>query len=176
MHINAIQVSIIVAVAQNGVIGVNNSLPWRLPDDLQHFKRLTMGKPMVMGRKTWESLPGLLPDRLHIVVSRQDGYVAEGALVMPDLQSALDIAGSEQADQAFVIGGAMLFKEALPMATNCYITEVQADFEGDVFFPTSVDDMLQTGWEESSRTRHDSDEHHAQAFEFVHLVRKLNHG
>lgn len=165
---NNVMISLIVAVARNGVIGIDNDLPWRLPDDLQHFKRLTLGKPIIMGRKTWESLPGVLPDRTHIVVSRQEDYVAESAIVMPDFKSALEIAGSQRDSEAFVIGGAMLFAEALPIATNCYITEVQADFAGDVTFPP----LDRGNWDEVSREHHAADERHAQAFDFVHLVRK----
>lgn len=160
-------ISIIVAVAENGVIGANNDLPWRLPDDLKHFKRLTTDNPVIMGRNTWESLGKPLPNRTNIVVTQTEGYVATGATVVTSLQSALAIAGSGASNHAFVIGGAMLFKEALPVATNCFITEVHANVEGDVYFP----EFDKSKWSEVSRKLHPADEQHAYSFDFVHWIR-----
>ncbi|MEA3302707.1 MAG: dihydrofolate reductase, partial [Pseudomonadota bacterium] len=127
------QISLIWAMARNRVIGRDNNLPWHLPADLQHFKRLTMGKPIVMGRKTWESLPGVLPNRRHIVVTRQSGYCADGAETAPGLQQAIELAGT--VDEVMIVGGAALYKLALPIADQLYMTLVDADIEGDASFP-----------------------------------------
>lgn len=162
-----IPISIIAAVAKNGVIGVDNDLPWRLPDDLAYFKKITIDKPIIMGRKTWESLNGALPNRTNIVISSTPSYQAEGAVVLPNMQSALEIANSKQATQAMVIGGAMLFAEALPLAQNCYLTEVNTEIAGDVYFP----EFDRNEWIEVSRRHHPADERHAYDFDFVHLLR-----
>ncbi len=153
-------------MARNRVIGRNNSLPWRLPADLQHFKRVTMGKPIVMGRKTWESLPGLLPNRRHIVVTRQSDYQAEGAETAPDLQQAIELAGN--VDEVMIVGGAMLYKIALPIANQLYMTRVDADIEGDASFP-EFDLSL---WQEVSRDPYPADEKNRYGMEFVQLIRK----
>lgn len=128
------EIAIIAAMARNRVIGINNTLPWRLPADLQHFKQLTMHKPMVMGRKTWESLPGLLPGRPHIVITRDTTYQAEGAQVAHALDQALQLA-SHHGEQVMVIGGANLYAQTLPIAHRLYLTEVDATPEGDAYFP-----------------------------------------
>jgi len=120
-------------MARNRVIGRKNTLPWHLPADLRHFKEMTLGKPIVMGRKTWESLPGLLPGRRHIVVSRQQGYVAEGAETAADLDAAITLAGS--VDEIMIVGGATLYAEALPIADRLYVTLIDAEIEGDAYFP-----------------------------------------
>ena len=159
------RVTVIVAVAQNGVIGKDGDLPWRLPDDLAYFKRLTSGHPIVMGRKTWESLGRPLPNRRNIVLSRQPGYEAEGAEVVTDFEAALD--GLTE-DEVFVIGGAGLYAAALPLADRVCWTEVHADVEGDTVFP----EWDRRAWEEVSRTAHAADERHAHPFAFVEYVRK----
>lgn len=130
--------SLIAAVARNGVIGVDNRLPWKLSGDLKFFKRTTMGKPMVMGRKTWESFGAKpLPGRPHIVLTRDMGYVAEGATVLHGLEAALaearHLAGPE--GEVMVIGGEALFADTLPLADRLYLTEVDAEPEGDARFP-----------------------------------------
>ncbi len=153
-------------MAHNRVIGRNNSLPWHLPADLQHFKRVTMGKPIVMGRKTWESLPGLLPNRRHIVVTRQSDYQTQGAETAPDLQQAIELAGD--VDEVMIVGGAMLYKLALPIADQLYITLVDADIEGDASFP-EFDLSL---WQEVSRDHFPPDEKNRYGMEFVQLIRK----
>lgn len=131
--------SLIVAKAANGCIGRDNKLPWYLPGDLKYFKQATFGKPIIMGRKTWESLKGPLPGRANIVISRQAGYVAEGAQVVPDLDEAIRLAESialiNGVDEVVVIGGAQIYAEALPRADVLYITEIHADVEGDAYFP-----------------------------------------
>lgn len=140
---------VIAAVAKNGVIGRDNALPWHLPEDLKHFKALTMGHAVIMGRKTWESLPAKfrpLPGRLNIVVTRDSEYKAEGASVVHSLEQAQKL-GAGEAAQQFVIGGAELYAHALPRAQRLELTEIDGVFEGDAFFP--VVDRAQ--WRETKR-------------------------
>jgi dihydrofolate reductase len=158
--------SIIAALANNRVIGRANRLPWHLPADLAHFKRLTMGKPILMGRKTWDSLPGLLPHRTHIVVTRNPAFAADGVLVAPSLDEALQLAGD--VDEVMIIGGADLYEQTLPIANRLYLTLVDTEVDGDAFFP-SLDD---TAWREVAREQHDADQRHAFAFAFVTLERQ----
>jgi len=140
---------LIVAVAANGVIGAEGRLPWHLPADLKRFKALTMGKSMIMGRKTFESLPGLLPGRRHIVLTRDSSWSAEGAETACDLDTALTIAGS---GPVAVIGGADVFALALPRALRLELTEVHAYVPGDTFMPPLGD-----GWREVAREEHPAD-------------------
>lgn len=126
------QLHLIVAHARNGVIGKENKLPWYLPEDLKNFKRTTLGKPVIMGRKTWESLGRPLPGRRNIVITRQKDYVAEGAMVVSDLQAAIEAVAD--APVAFIMGGAQVYKEALPQVEVAHITYLNADFEGDAYF------------------------------------------
>ncbi len=142
--------TLIAAVARNRVIGIDNRLPWRLPADLKHFKTLTLGHTVIMGRKTWESLPDSfrpLPGRQNIVITRDANYRAEGATVAHSLPAAVSTASS---DEAFVIGGAELYTSVLSQADCLQLTEIDADFEGDTFFPEI--DLQQ--WRESSRQTH----------------------
>ena len=128
--------SLIAAVARNGVIGRDNQLLWHLPGDMRHFRETTRGKPVIMGRKTWESLPEKfrpLPGRLNVVVSRTPDYAAPGAVLAGSLEDALGKAGED--DEVFVIGGAELYCQALPLAERLYLTEISADFDGDTRFP-----------------------------------------
>lgn len=143
------ELSLIVAKAENNVIGRDNRLPWRLPGELQYFKRVTMGKPMIMGRKTWESLRGPLPGRTNIVVTRQRDYAAIGATVVNSLEQAIALAEREQPEEIMLIGGGELFGQALPDVARMYITEVHARVDGDAFFP----DVDMKGWREVSRER-----------------------
>ena len=124
--------SLIVAYASNHVIGINNTLPWHLPEDLKRFRALTMGHHIIMGRKTYESLGRLLPGRTTVIVTRNEAYKIEGALVAHSLQAALMLCSSD--NEPFVIGGAELYKQGIKLATKLYITEVQADYKGDAFF------------------------------------------
>ena len=142
--------SLIAAIARNGVIGIDNRLPWHLPADLKHFKALTTGHAVIMGRKTWESLPAKfrpLPGRRNIVVTRNAAFRAEGALVAGSLAAAVALAESSE---AFIIGGAELYAAALPLADRLCLTEIDADFEGDTRFP-AVDPKR---WREASRSRY----------------------
>ncbi|WP_313299923.1 dihydrofolate reductase [Diaphorobacter sp.] len=146
MHIN-----LIFARAANGVIGKGGVMPWHLPEDLAHFKELTQGRPVVMGRKTWDSLPERfrpLPDRLNIVVTRQEVWQDEGAKPATSLEDALNIAG-QSADTVWVMGGAQIYAQALPLARRVEVTEIHRDFEGDVFAPA-----LGPEWKETARTDH----------------------
>jgi dihydrofolate reductase len=129
---------LIAAVAKNGVIGNANALPWHLPEDLKHFKQLTTGHAVIMGRKTWESLPERfrpLPGRLNIVVTRDSAYIAAGATVVHSLPEAVKVGGGGTAQTLFVIGGAELYRHALPLAQRLELTEIDADFVGDAYFP-----------------------------------------
>jgi dihydrofolate reductase len=134
-----VAIALIAAAARNGVIGIDNRLPWRLPEDLRCFKRLTMGKPVVMGRKTWESLGRPLPGRVNIVVSRNPNVRAVGAEVFSDLEAALRRAQALAADtgvpEVMVIGGETIYRQALPLAQRIYLTEVDLSPEGDAWFP-----------------------------------------
>jgi dihydrofolate reductase len=142
------RIYLVAAVASNGIIGAKGRLPWHLPEDLKHFKRLTMGHPIIMGRKTWESLKGALPGRDNIVVTRRPGYEAPGAAVASSLEAALALCLGEPV--AFVIGGADLFAESLPLAAGLVMTEIERDFEGDTRFPQ----YDRSRWKESQRERH----------------------
>jgi dihydrofolate reductase len=139
-------IMLIYARAANGVIGKDGDLPWRLPADLRHFKALTMGLPMVMGRKTFESLPGLLPGRRHIVLTRDAGWAAAGAEVAATLGEALALAGE---GTIAVIGGAAVFEAFLPRADRVELTRIHEDYEGDVFMPE-----LGPEWVEAAREDH----------------------
>ena len=150
---------LVAAVASNGIIGANGALPWRLPEDLQHFKRITMGHPVIMGRKTWESLKRPLPGRDNIVVTRTAGYEAPGAAVAGSLQAALALCLGEPV--VFVIGGSRLFAESLPFAAGLVMTEIYQDFEGDTWFPP----YDRSHWKETQRERHATAE--GMEFDFV---------
>jgi dihydrofolate reductase len=153
-------VTLIVAVADNGVIGRDNALPWHLPEDLKRFKRLTMGKPMIMGRKTFESIGKPLPGRLNIVVTRDTNYQREGVEVVHDTDRALLAAAD--APEVTVIGGAELFRLFLPRAGRIHLTRVHGNIEGDVMWPAL--DIRQ--WEVIERERHEADDRHAHAMTF----------
>lgn len=134
-------------MAKNRVIGVNNALPWHLSADLKRFKALTMGHHIVMGRKTWESIGRLLPGRHHIIVSRRPDHQVPGALVVDSIEASIVVAQGDS--EIFVIGGAEIYKLALPIADRVYATEILADFVGDTFFPP-----IEPGtWVEVSRER-----------------------
>ena len=142
------QVTVVAAVAENGVIGNRGALPWRIPEDLHRFKALTLGKPIVMGRKTWESLPKKpLPGRTNIVVTRDPSMKAEGAQIARSFAEALAVAARENPDDVMVIGGEAIFAEALPLAQRIHLTEVESSPEGDAFMP-AID---RREWREVSR-------------------------
>ncbi|MBD2716325.1 dihydrofolate reductase [Microvirga sp. STR05] len=157
----------VVAIAENNVIGNDNQLLWHLPDDLKHFKRLTQGHPVVMGRRTYESIGRPLPNRTNIVVTRQADWQAPGCEVAYSVPDALEQAARLD-EEVFVIGGAEIYRQALPAADVIYLTEVHHTFEGDVVFP----ELNNTEWREESRERHEPDEKHAYAFSFMTLRRR----
>ena len=148
-------IALVVARARNGVIGKDGALPWRLKSDMALFKATTLFKPVIMGRKTWDSLPkSPLPGRLNVVLSRDGSFEPQGAVVCESFDEALQMAREQAADdgaeEVCVIGGAAIFEAALPRAKRLYITEVQADPEGDVSFPP----LDETGWREVRREEH----------------------
>jgi dihydrofolate reductase len=160
---------LIAAVAQNGVIGTDNRLPWRLPDDLRRFRALTTGHSVIMGRKTWESIGRPLPERQNIVVTRQRFFRAPGALVAGSLKAALAMA--ELPEPVFVIGGEALYRAALPLAGLLYLTEIQRDFDGDTRFP----DYVHQGWRETAREGRRMDGPDGFAFAFTTYERAPGH-
>jgi dihydrofolate reductase len=157
--------SIIAAMSDNGVIGRDNRLPWRMPADLAHFKRLTMGKPILMGRRTWESLPGLLPHRTHVIVTRNTDYRVTGGHVVHSIEEALERFGD--AEELMVVGGENLYRQTLPLASRMYLTLIHAQIEGDACFP----EFDLGDWHETSRESHARDARHAHAYSFVTLER-----
>lgn len=131
------RISIVVALAKkNRAIGKNNKLPWHIPSDLKHFKVITEGHPIIMGRKTYESIGRPLPNRTNIVVTRDSTYQANGCIIVNSLDKALEKAKDIDADEIYIIGGGEIFKQALPFTDKLYLTLVEGDIDGDVFFPT----------------------------------------
>lgn len=159
-------VSVIAAMGVNGVIGDDNGLPWHLPADLKRFRAYTLGKPIVMGRKTHDSIARVLPGRENIVISRNPAYTAPGCTVLPSLAAArMHVAA---ATEIMVIGGASLYREALPLASRIYLTEVHAEVPGDVFFPA----WDRSQWREVSREEHPADAANPRSCSFVVLERQ----
>ena len=162
-----IRLAVIVAAAENGVIGRNNGLPWHLPQDLRYFKRVTMGKPIVMGRKTFESIGRPLPGRANIVITRNPDFTAEGVRVVASLDEALRLAGDialiDGAQELVVIGGAEIYKASIPRADRLYITEVHATVQGDAFLP----DIDWVHWREVGREHHAASDANPYDYSFV---------
>lgn len=156
--------TLVVAYSENRVIGRDNTLPWKLPGDLAHFKRTTLGSPIIMGRKTWDSLGRALPGRTNIVVTRNPDFVAPGALVAPSLQAAINACAN--APRAFVIGGAQIYEQAIPLAHRVIATEVHAHVDGDAFFPGLASEQ----WRETSREP--QPEENGYAYDFVVYERR----
>lgn len=157
--------SIIVAVADNGVIGAGNQLPWRLPDDLKRFKALSLGKPIVMGRKTFDSIGRPLPGRSNIVVSRQRDLSIPGCSVVSSLQDAIAAAGP--VPEIVIVGGADIYAQALPQVETIHLTRVHATITGDAHFPS----LVESEWREIASEYHPADDRHAHAFTFQTLRR-----
>ena len=141
-------ISLIAAMGRNRVIGKGNSLPWKLPADMERFRKLTSGKPVIMGRKTFESIGKPLRNRKNIILSRDKNYKAEGCTIVHTVQDALKAA--EGAQEAMVIGGEQVFQKFLPMANRMYLTYIDKDFEGDAYFP----EFDKNEWKETSREEH----------------------
>lgn len=154
-------ISLIAAAARNNIIGKGNALPWDLPNDLKHFRNVTAGHAVIMGRKTFESIGRPLPKRRNIVVTRQEGYSPEGVEVVSSLDAA--IAAVPAGEETFVIGGGEMFKQALPIADRIYLTRVDADVEGDAFFPSLEPEK----WREVSRQAGVVDEKNALPHTFL---------
>jgi dihydrofolate reductase len=163
------KIILVAAYAQNRVIGKNNELVWRLPNDFKHFKDLTMGHPMIMGRKTFESLGKPLPGRTSIIITRDRQYQQEGCIVVHSLEEG--IAEARQLDEEiYIIGGSQIYEQALPLATKMYLTEVKASPEGDAFFPQFSTDL----WQETARKSFQKDDKHDYDFDFVTWERVNN--
>jgi dihydrofolate reductase len=158
--------SLVVAAARNNVIGSDGGLPWHLPDDLRHFKRLTTGKPVIMGRRTFESIGRPLPDRRNIVMTRQADYTAQGCEVVSSVDEALECVRG--ANEVMIIGGGQVYRDFLPHADRIYLTRVRADVEGDTCFP----DMAENGWHRVTTEHHPADEKHAYAFDLIVFERR----
>ena len=159
------RIALIAAMAENGVIGRENRLPWRLPADLRRFKSVTMGKPVIMGRKTYESIGKPLPGRSNIVVTRDPDYRAPGCQVVHSLEQALEAGAGHP--EVMVIGGAELYRQALGRAQRMYLTLVRAEVEGDTLFP----DIEPQQWRELERESHRADEKNQYDYDFVILQR-----
>jgi dihydrofolate reductase len=159
-------VSMIAALARNGVIGKANDLPWHLPDDMKFFMQTTKGHHVIMGRKNYESLPEKfrpLPNRTSIVVTRQHDYKAPGCIVVHQLEDGVKMAAKNGEPELFIIGGSEIYKLAMPIADKLYLTEIDAEIEGDTFFPS----YKKESWREISRQHHSSDDRHQFSFDFV---------
>lgn len=156
-------ISVIVAASENNVIGINNQLPWKLPDDFKFFKNTTYGFPIIMGRKTWESLGGKpLKGRHNIVITRQEDYSAEGVTITNSLAGALAIAEKDDVKEIFVIGGMEIIRQAWNQVDRIYLTRVHGTFEGDAFFP----EVNPAEWKRVHAEEHPADDRHAYAFTF----------
>lgn len=152
--------SAIVAAAENNAIGKDNQLLWHLPNDLRFFKRTTTGHPVIMGRKTYESVGDPLPNRRNIIITRQPGYTAEGAAVVHSLAAAIEACAGEP--EVFVVGGAEIFEQALPVLNRIYLTRVHVTLPGDSFFP----ELDKQDWQLVSEESHSADERHAYSYTF----------
>jgi dihydrofolate reductase len=160
------RLSAIVAMSENRVIGNDNRLPWHLPADLQHFKLVTLGKPIIMGRKTFESIGRPLPGRQNIIVTRDVDFLAPGCVVVHSIEAAISAASDQE--EAFVIGGALLYEQMLPLVQCLYLTVIHQAFEGDTFFP--VIDMSE--WTQVEEIRPELDEKNVYSYSFIVLKRK----
>ena len=160
-------ISLIAAMGRNRVIGINNTLPWRLPADLKHFKQITMGKPVLMGRKTYESIGKPLPGRANIIVSSDHHYEVPGCVVVQSIDEALATAAGYE--EVMVIGGASFYQQLLPRADRLYLTLIDADFNGDAWFP----EIQPEQWQEQERVDHAPDAANAYHYSFLMLQRML---
>lgn len=160
-------ISIIAAVGRNNCIGQNNALPWNLPADLQHFRNLTKGKPIIMGSRTFESIGRPLPQRDNIVLTRDPNYSPEGCKVAHSLEEALRLAREgemgKKSCEVMICGGASVYKQFLPLAQRMYLTFIDSEFEGDAYFP----DFNKTDWKETQREAHQADEQNPYNYSFV---------
>jgi dihydrofolate reductase len=162
------RVAMIAALSRNRVIGRDNALPWHLPEDLKYFKRVTMGKPLLMGRKTYESIGRALPGRTNIVLTRQPEFAAPGIVVVADPQQALELARAEGAEELMVIGGEEIYRVMLPRCSRLYLTEVDVQAEGDAYFP----DIDPAQWHQLRREAFPAGDAGGNGYSFVLLERR----
>jgi dihydrofolate reductase len=161
-------INLVVAASENNVIGKENKLLWRLPNDMAFFKNITWGMPVIMGRKTFESLGQPLKGRTNIIITRNSSLNIAGAVIAPDLSAAIAAAAAEDVKECSVIGGGEIYKQAMPVAGRIYITRVHANFEGDTFFPV-IDESL---WIKISENDFEADSDHAYAYSFQVWTRR----
>ena len=165
------KIALIAAMSTNRVIGINNDLPWHLPDDMKYFMNTTLGRTVVMGRKNYESLPpkfSPLPNRTNIVITRQEDYQAEGCQIVGSMDEALQLGRERAEDFLFIIGGGQIYELGLQHADEVYLTEINAEIEnGEVFFPE-----LGSQWTEASREHHPKDDRHEYSFDYVIYKKK----
>jgi len=158
-------ISIIVAMSENNVIGKDNELPWHMPNDLKHFKEITMGKPILMGRKTFESIGRPLPGRMNIILSSDPAYLAPGCIVISSVEELEQVVSSD--DETMVIGGAKVFAQFLEVASKLYLTRIHTQVDGDVFFP----DFRLEDWQQIDDREFETDEQHEFAYSFSTYTR-----
>jgi dihydrofolate reductase len=161
-------ISLIVAAAKNNAIGKNNQLLWHLPNDLKFFKNTTWGMPVIMGRKTFEAVNKPLPGRFNIIITRQEGWKAEGVIVAADLQDAIKKAAATNSKEIFIIGGGEIYKQGIEIADKIYLTRVHAELNGDTFFPV----IDESKWQLTSNQDFTADDKHAFAYSFQTWVKK----
>lgn len=159
--------SIIVAKAENNVIGKDNDLIWHMPADLKHFKSTTTGHYIIMGRKTFEAMKGPLPGRTSIVITRNKNYKAAGCIIVGNLQEAFDIGNENKQEEVFVLGGGEIYKVAMEHCDKIYLTEIKATFDGDTYFP----EINKKKWKETSREDHNADEKNPYDYSFLELAK-----
>ena len=159
------RIAAIVAMSENSVIGKQNTLPWHLPADLHHFKTTTMAKPILMGRKTYESIGRALPGRCNIVITRDPSFQAPGCVVVNSIEGALEAAS--YSEEIFIIGGALLYEHMMPRIQRIYMTIIHHEFEGDTFFPV----IDKAEWQERERETHQADEQNRYSYSFIILDR-----
>ncbi|MFQ3220137.1 MAG: dihydrofolate reductase [Paraglaciecola sp.] len=161
-------ISMIAAMASNNVIGANNKMPWHLPADLQHFKRLTLGKPIIMGRKTYQSIGKALPGRLNIVITSDKAFSVDDALVVNTCEQALSAAQAEPGTtEVMIIGGGTVYRHFMPLCNRLYLTLIDLDIAGDTVFP----DYHQAGWQRLTEQSHHADEKNPHAYQFITLAK-----
>lgn len=163
-------IALVLAISENRALGKDNQLLWRLPNDMKHFKKVTLGHPMVMGRKTFESIGKPLPGRTSIIISRQSDYpVPEGCLLAASLEEALQAALALD-EQVMVVGGGQIYEQALPLAEVIYLTLVHETFDGDTFFP----ELSANDWEVAEQEEHEADDRHPYPYTFFTFRRKAD--
>ena len=160
--------SAIFAMDENRLIGNKNQLPWRMPADLKHFKTITSGHPILMGRKTYESIGRPLPNRTNIIITRDANYQAPGCRVVTSIDQALQIAAADNKQEIFIIGGAEVYKQSLPLVNKLYITIIHHQFEGDAYFP----ELNRAEWQEVSCEKHEADADNIYPYQFLRWERK----